>query len=143
MIYKALDIAKYVVSVCYEQGAPVTNLKLQKILYFIQKDFIKRNTLAFSDDIEAWKFGPVVPSVYYHFCHFGSMPITEEYKTNIFPDEVENKNAIDHVIQDNYKIYPWTLVERTHKPNGAWAKTFKMGEGCFNIIKPTLIKQEA
>ena len=60
---KALDVAKYMVTKCVQDKCPISNLQVQKILYFIQKDFLQNGSEAFSDDIEAWQFGPVVPEV--------------------------------------------------------------------------------
>ena len=37
---------------------------------------MQRDEIAFSDNIEAWQFGPVVPNVYYHYVGFGAMPIS-------------------------------------------------------------------
>lgn len=57
----ALTLAKYIVSKCTTDQCPISNLQLQKILYYIQVDFLKRTEQpVFSDNIEAWKFGPVV-----------------------------------------------------------------------------------
>lgn len=67
-MYNAIDLSKYIVSKCVTDGHPISNLQLQKILYYIQKDFLQRDEVAFSDNIEAWQFGPVVPNVYYHYC---------------------------------------------------------------------------
>lgn len=68
----ALTVAKYIVNRCVKSGTPISNLQLQKILYFVQMAFLKKlDNPCFSDDIEAWQFGPVVPVVYYHFCGFG------------------------------------------------------------------------
>ena len=74
-MYRAMDLANYIVDKCIKDNVPITNLQLQRILYFIQKDFLKRGSPAFSDYIEAWEFGPVVPNVYFCFCGFGTMPI--------------------------------------------------------------------
>lgn len=55
----------------------LTNLKLQKLLYFAQAVSLSLNdTLLFHDEIEAWKFGPVVPSVYRALKVFGNAPVT-------------------------------------------------------------------
>ena len=63
MAYSALDLSKYIVSKCVREHCPISNLQLQKILYYIQKDFLLRDSIAFADEIEAWQFGPVVPNV--------------------------------------------------------------------------------
>ena len=40
---KALDLAKYVILISYQTGYPVSNLQLQKILYFANMFYIKKN----------------------------------------------------------------------------------------------------
>lgn len=35
-MYDALTIAMYIIDKCFKEGEPVTNLRLQKLLYFIQ-----------------------------------------------------------------------------------------------------------
>ena len=62
-MYKAVDLSKYIVIKCAVDDYPITNLHLQKILYYIQKDFLQKDKLAFFEDVEAWQFGPVVPVV--------------------------------------------------------------------------------
>lgn len=63
-MYSALNIAKYIIDKCTRERYPVSNLQLQKILYYIQREFLQLGTKAFSEEIEAWQFGPVVPAVY-------------------------------------------------------------------------------
>lgn len=141
-MYTACEIAEYVVSKCYGDGQPVSNLQLQKIMYFIQKSYLKSTgSPAFHDVIEAWQFGPVVPTVYYHYCGYGAMYITENHCLNsITPVD---KVKFDAVILTKRSVNPWDLVEETHKPGGAWAVTFKNGSGNRKIISLDLIKKES
>lgn len=81
---KAIQIANYVIKYCHEKGFTISNLKLQKLLYFIQSSFLTNDLgICFEDDIEAWDFGPVVPSVYHQYKGFGSgnIPITPSHVT--------------------------------------------------------------
>ena len=39
--YDALELAKYIVTKCIKDGCPISNLQLQKTLYFIQRQFLK------------------------------------------------------------------------------------------------------
>ena len=74
--YRALDIAKYIINHEHEEGREISNLRLQKLLYFIQAKFIvETGKPCFSDPIEAWDFGPVVTSVYHEYKLFGSFDI--------------------------------------------------------------------
>lgn len=134
----AIEHAKYIVSKCIDDDKPISNLQLQKILFYIQKDFIKRGKLAFPDDIEAWQFGPVVPDVYYHYCGHGATPIFYKYEeTNV---ELNDKNRIDSIIEDKRELNPWEMVQETHKSGGAWDIIYKDGQGNRNIIPTDLIK---
>ena len=55
---------------------PISNLQLQKILYYLQVYFIQHEGIPlFEDEIEAWQFGPVIPEVYYEYCGFGGFEI--------------------------------------------------------------------
>lgn len=138
-MYEALQLAKYIVSKCVLENNPISNLQLQKILYYIQKDFLKRNTIAFMDVIEAWQFGPVVPTVYYHFCGFGAMPITAKYDG--IDIKKEDAFYIDPIVQEKRDLYPWDLVADTHNPDGAWAQTYQNGEGNRKVIPLELIRR--
>ena len=137
-MYSALDLSRYIVSKCISDGHPITNLQLQKILYFIQRDYLEHGKKAFYDGIEAWKFGPVVPAVYYHYCGFGAMPISNSFKTA--PIDNRDKACIDPIIESKRVLKPWDLVGDTHKSNGAWAQTFQKGAGNHEIIPTELIK---
>ncbi|PHU39764.1 hypothetical protein CSX00_09375 [Pseudobutyrivibrio ruminis] len=137
-MYNAIDLAKYIVTECYSKENPISNLQLQKILYFVQRDFLLRDDIAFLESIEAWQFGPVVPVVYYHFCGYGAMPITDKYSVNI---SEEDKTYIDKIVDEKSTMNPWDLVAETHKPNGAWEKVYDNGAGNHNVISIELIKE--
>ena len=72
-MYAAVDIANYVVNYVKDHGEHISNLKLQKILYYIQAAFLcEKGKGCFSDPIMCWRHGPVVQSVYNkcHLCTF-------------------------------------------------------------------------
>lgn len=71
-MYKVQEIAEYVIYYAYTQGNIVTNLKLQKILYYIQAEFlVGAQKQCFPERIEAWDFGPVIPEVYRRYKIYG------------------------------------------------------------------------
>lgn len=82
-IYKAEEVAKYFIFLSSrligEEREGVTNLKLQKILYFAQAYFVaKLNRTLFSDPIEAWNYGPVVGTIYHKYKENKNQPIILE-----------------------------------------------------------------
>ena len=135
---KAIDVAKYVVTRCMSVGHPISNLHLQKILYYVQKSYLSRDERAFLDDFEAWRFGPVVPEVYFYFCGYGAMPITAEFELAIPKIDCEKMNWI---VDEKCELNPWDLVADTHKDDGAWSKIYRNGLGNKKIIPIELIKE--
>lgn len=140
-MYDALTIAMYIINRCFEEGAPVTNLRLQKLLYFIQLESYRRNSrFMFEDDMYAWQFGPVVPSVYYEYNMYGGSPILLHY--NHLGIQLNDRMLIDQVISKNNSTPIWQLVNNTHKEGGPWARTVN-NYGLRNVISKEIIAQEA
>ena len=136
---KALVIAKYIIDKCFQDGSPITNLRLQKILYFVQlESYRKCDVPAFDEEIEAWQFGPVVPVVYYEYCNYVGMPILERY--DIIEDINSNtRNVIDYVLKKYAGYSVWDLVNITHAEGSPWNKTYVAYEK--RIISKELIKE--
>jgi uncharacterized phage-associated protein len=67
------DVSKIVIQ---KSSGPISNLKLQKLLYYVQGwSLALRGQEAFRERIEAWVHGPVVPAAFYEYRHFGWNPI--------------------------------------------------------------------
>lgn len=121
MSYKVLDVCKYVIDYSNEKEYGISNLKLQKILYFIQAYFLIKqpSRCCFDDKIEAWDFGPVVPKAYRKYKQFGSsdIPIIIDFEKSNSNDCItgDDKNLIKTVI-DKFADYSATdLVGLTRK----------------------------
>ena len=140
MLYRALDLSRYIVNKCIAEDNEISNLQLQKILFYIQRHFLQElDRAAFADEIEAWMFGPVVPNVYYYFCAFGATPIfIDEDPYNI---EDNDKECIDDLIVSKRILDPWDLVNETHKPGGAWDRVYANGQGNRHPIPVDLIRE--
>ena len=128
-----LDVCRYIINYSNRQEYGISNLKLQKILYFIQAAFLcytKTHKPCFPEEIEAWDFGPVVPVAYHEFKQYGGcdIPTIETYididfdniwnsKRIIFNENiisVEDRETINAVV-DRFAEYTATdLVALTH-----------------------------
>lgn len=81
-MYDVQDVAEYVITYSEEKDYDISNLKLQKILYLIQAySLIHTKKPCFSEDIEAWDFGPVIPEVYRRYKQFGSTDIQIRFRS--------------------------------------------------------------
>ena len=139
-MYSAIEIAKYVVSKCVQDEKPISNLQLQKILYYIQRDYLKNGCRAFLDNIEAWTFGPVVPNVYYYFCGSGAMPITPLRLYNSDSIKRDDKAKFDSIVDVKRELRPWDMVAETHQKGGAWDLIYQNGKGNRQVIPVDLIR---
>lgn len=137
----ALTLAKYIINKCTADHCPISNLQLQKILYYIQVEFLKnKGTPIFKDDIEAWMFGPVVRSVYNKYCGFGSMKIKANYDE--YYDFGDNdKKIIDNIVEEKRVLKPWDLVDDTHADGKAWSRIYNDGRGNKEVIPKNVIQQ--
>lgn len=82
--YNVIDVASYIINYSNEIGSPVNNLKLQKLLYYVQAAvLVKTNHMCFDSKIVAWKFGPAVPEAYRYYAEYGRDDILsqEAHKT--------------------------------------------------------------
>lgn len=88
--YESVHIAAYIINYSNEIGSPVNNLKLQKLLYYVQAaTLVKTNHRCFSSKIIAWKFGPAVPEAYHYYAEYGrdDIPNQETHKDVKFNDK--------------------------------------------------------
>ncbi len=72
MLKKVNIVAKYIIYKLNKRKIEITHLKLQKLLYFCQKDFLKKYGIPlFEEDFEAWVHGPVLPIIYKEYAKYG------------------------------------------------------------------------
>lgn len=127
--YTALEIAKYVINKCIDWNKPISNLQLQKLLYYIQGEYINKTNgkFLFNDKIIAWAYGPSIPDVYYKYNNYASSDINM-YQEPIYLSK-DICDIIDHVIKEKSRLSAWSLVESTHLEN-PWINTYEKNEDC-------------
>ena len=106
--YTSMDIAKWFINELHPEP-----LKLQKLLYLAQGfSFAFYDEALFSEDIEAWVHGPVVPSVYHEYKSYKYNPIMIKYSLKKFDDKTLD---ILNYVKDNFsKFDSKFLEEMTH-----------------------------
>jgi uncharacterized phage-associated protein len=95
----ASRVAECLINLSHDRQDPVTNLKLQKLLYYAQAwHLVLFNELLFEDAIEAWVHGPVVPAVFrkYRDCRWS--PILRA-------DAVSVTQAVREHLEEVWKVY--------------------------------------
>lgn len=146
--YTAEDVARYILMTSDKANHPASNLRLQRLLYFIDGYYMAvhgKDSDLFIEEFRAWKYGPAVQEVYFIFLPNGADSIPKE--------KYENKETVtfnDSTKRVNFKLSPWnqdvisdgdrsfidnivnllscyddlTLVNISHDPHGPWARHY-------------------
>lgn len=142
-MYSAQEIAKwFLIRDRANNGElEISNLKLQKLLYYAQGVYLAiTNKPLFSEDILAWKHGPVVKEVYNNFCGNGANIIEynpkdkdREVITKIENDE-NARDTLEFVAEEFGQYTAWKLRNMTHEEK-PWLST-----NINDVINTDLIK---
>lgn len=89
---------------------------------------------------EAWRYGPVVPSVYHQYKEYGGSNITEEYGDLSKLFETEQTDLIDAVLYAYRDHSALDLSAITHQPGTPWSKVYDGGKGQGLPIPDELIQ---
>lgn len=138
-VYTASDVARYIISHESKCGRAVTNLRLQKLLYFIQLSFFAIcGRPCFEDDMEAWDYGPVVSEVYHQYKVFGStmISISEEIEADKFSKG--DRALMDAMLDACADHTTRQLVNRSHHQS-PWKNAYVPGMN--NIISKDSIQE--
>ena len=118
MTYRASEVAETIIDLSLKSLiSDLTNLKLQKLLYYCQAWHLALNDAPlFSEEIEAWIHGPAVPRV------FGAF---KEYRWSVIERPVtplEDAAVARHVneVLASYGIYEATQLERLTHSEEPW-----------------------
>lgn len=76
--YKARDITHYLLILAEELDISVSTLKMQKIIYILHGIYMveHKGDSFLGDPVQAYKYGPVIYSLYHELGHLGANPIT-------------------------------------------------------------------
>ena len=141
MAYTAKDIGRRMVQLSIDNGIRISNLKLQKLLYFawLEHAASGRGPLFKDEEFQAWKYGPVVPSVYYDFWRFAGNTIMATFP----PSQEINKDTSDFLLEilREYKdVGLGRIVEKSHE-SSPWKRNYVPGEK--NVIPYADMEAEA
>lgn len=133
------SVANFVLDVAEAEGKPVSNLHINKIVYFLHADFL----VAFSRPlvsakIEAWTHGPVFREIYREFKEFGSAAISgrAQYLDPSSGQRVkaewsftpEEYNFLKELVIKYISMTAGALVAQSHVKGGPWDQTWNHEE---------------
>lgn len=148
------EVANFFLEKSRKDGVPVTPMKLIKLIYLAYGWALGAEDIKLFDErIEAWKYGPVIPSIYHEFKHFGSAPIIDflsqryeafddkdAYAPKISKDDSDVLDVLD-LVWDLYKDKSATeLMILTHEKDAPWEKVWSKHKFENSEIPPDSIR---
>lgn len=126
-LLSAIDIVNYIASL-YK----CTHTRMEKLVYYCYADYLcMYNKKLFDDKIYAFKYGPVIESIYEKYKDTEGQsiiqPIEKEYMMPIRSRIMNSKNGIEKINSidltlEKYKFCNTnTLIAYTHRDNTPWA----------------------
>jgi len=140
----ALSVANYLVDRSLSEKRPMTQLGLMKRVYAAHGFSLALINVSLLDprfdEVQAWKYGPVIPSVYHSFKCFKDKPIDSKTivvewdgtsRREIYEEpkltDMRAKAIVD-MVWERYKDYSDTeMVDLMHKEGTPWALCYKEG----------------
>lgn len=125
---KSLSVAQALLSRCKGGGDDaVTPMQLIKLTYIAHGYMLGLHGKPLLDEsVEAWRYGPVVPSVYHAVKQFRSDPVTNVAGAqNDFAFSDEETAVIDSVCKIYGKYNGIVLSSATHKSGTPWHQTWE------------------
>lgn len=117
----ASTLSDYFIALSNASGNLISNLKLQKLVYYSQAwhlAFFKEPF--FNGTFKAWVHGPVLPELYFKYKQFGWKPIEKSIPEAML-DEIEEKHftedqfhAVSLVVEEYFGLTAYQLEKLTH-----------------------------
>ncbi len=160
LIYRASQVANFFIEQSFREGdVYLSPLKLLKLVYFSYGWWLGvTEQRLFDEPFEAWRYGPVIPSLYHEFKRYGRGRILRISKEIELSDEVEEgADVIDQLggrcidlqleplDEDVALALGWTwaryqpysavdLSQITHQPDSPWARAKKRSGGLGGLL---------
>ena len=128
-------VANFVLDFCEAKGRRITNVSLQKIVYFCHVwSLIRLSRPLVKQQFEAWQFGPVLQYLYREFREFDNQPIvgrarkidlgTGNSAVVKYTLDNETEELLSRVVDFYSLLTPADLVQMSHAKGGPWDKAW-------------------
>ena len=109
-------IADYILSLSNpDEGDIISNLKLQKLLYYVQGFHLAvYDAPIFDETIKRWEHGPVVLQVWQEYRDYGASALPVPEAVDFSQITREQKELINEVYETYGQFSAWKLRDMTH-----------------------------
>jgi uncharacterized phage-associated protein len=141
MAYSSLTVANTFLELAKEEGEALTNMKLQKLVYLAHGyclALLDRPMLL--EQVQAWKFGPVIPELYQKLRIYGAGGVTDFINGgSLDVPRASGDYAVIKAVWNAFKQYTGSqLSTMTHKAGSPWSQVWATGP--FKVIPAEIIQ---
>ena len=124
---KSLSVAKCIFNAVEDQH--VTPMQLIKLAYIANGYMLGlHGKTLFDEKVQAWRYGPVIPSIYKAVRNFGGNKIENLDDVEKGDFTKEEQEVMELVARIYGKYDGITLSSATHKPETPWSLTWKQNK---------------
>jgi len=145
MLYSPKSIANYFLDLASSKGQAISPMKLQKLVYYAHGWYAGyTGQPLINEAVEAWQYGPVIPSLYHEFKRFGAGAIgakaTDWEGLKLCevapPADSSLRTFLDNIWNSYGQFTGIKLSELTHAPDGPWDQTWREAAGTRGVDIP-------
>ncbi len=136
--YDGRAIANFVLDFCEARHRRVTNLALQKIVYFCHVwSLIELGRPLIRHRFEAWEYGPVLPYLYREFRNYDRAQIVGratridpkdgKHRVVVYDFDRETDSLLREIADFYSRLRASDLVELSHAEGGPWHRVWNHG----------------
>ena len=143
-MHSSLVIAEYLRRKADEVGDSLTPMQLIKLVYLCHGWMLGlHGRRLINEDVEAWRYGPVIRALYDEVKNFRSNPVERPLADSRAVDKIEDdeKNIIDQVFDIYGKYTGIELSKLTHAPGTPWSEIRRAGRSGWEVIPNNLIAE--
>ena len=141
-MHSSLVIAEYLRRKGDGVDAPLTPMQLIKLVYLCHGWMLGlHGRRLINEDVEAWRYGPVIGALYDEVKHFRGRPVERPLAdpTAVDKIEAEEKNIIDQVFNIYGKYTGIDLSKLTHASGTPWSEIRRAGRSGWEVIPNDLV----
>jgi uncharacterized phage-associated protein len=144
-MFNPKSIANYFLELAEQHGEQISPMKMQKLVYYAHgwyAGYIHQPLI--NESVEAWQYGPVIPSLYHEFKRFGSGSIKAKAVDFVPgglavvppPEDPNIRQFLENIWRSYSRYTGVALSEMTHAEGSPWHKTWQECSGMRSVDIP-------
>jgi uncharacterized phage-associated protein len=119
-------VANYFIDRGIKREDPFTPMQIQKLVYFSHGWMLGiYNRPLLEKEFEAWRYGPVMPVVYYNLSYYGGDPVDDQILAHVKDFDEDERDILDQVFDVYGEFGGVRLSRMTHVRGGPWDQIWR------------------